>query len=107
MTAASKDDTLLLVDPDVDFLEWATRHLAAEKLRILRCDSAQKAMKVVEKTEVGVVVAAMDMQPIGGIELLEHIQRTSSQTLVVLTAGFPTTGQIIEATQRGAHDVLR
>jgi len=26
---------------------------------------------------------------------------------VVLTAGFPTTGQIIEATQRGAHDVLR
>jgi DNA-binding NtrC family response regulator len=27
--------------------------------------------------------------------------------LVILTTGFPSTGQVIEATQRGAHDVMR
>ncbi len=101
------DDTLLLVDPDLDFLDWATRHLAADKLRILRCDNAANALKVVEKTEIGVIVAAMDMEPFGGMDLLDRVMRQSPQTLVVLTTGFPTTGQIIEATQRGAHDVLR
>ena len=49
----------------------------------------------------------MEMQPFDGMELLDRVLQNSPQTLVVLTAGFPTTGQIIEATQRGAHDVLR
>ena len=107
MADSSVEDTLLLVDPDLDFLDWATKHLAANNLRILRCDNAANAIKVVEKTPISVVVAAMDMEPFDGMELLGRILQHSPQTLVVLTAGFPTTGQIIEATQRGAHDVLR
>lgn len=107
MPEAPAEDTLLLVDPDLDFLEWATKHLAAKDLRILRCDNAANALKVIEKTEVAVVVAAMDMQPVDGMEFLGRALQQSPQTLVILTAGFPTTGQIIEATQRGAHDVLR
>lgn len=107
MAQTSTEDTLLLVDPDLDFLDWATKHLAAKDLRILRCDNAANAIKVVEKTPVAVVVAAMDMEPFDGMELLNRVMQQSPQTLVILTAGFPTTGQIIEATQRGAHDVLR
>ncbi len=107
MAETSKEETLLLVDPDLDFLEWATKHLAARNLRILRCDNADKALKVVAKTEIGVLVTAMEIQPFDGMELLARVVQQSPQTLVVLTAGFPTTGQIIEATQRGAHDVLR
>ncbi len=100
-------DTLLLVDPDLDFLDWATKHLSARNLQVLRCDNATNALKVIEKTPISVVVAAMELEPFDGMELLAHIAQQSPQTLVVLTAGFPTTGQIIEATQRGAHDVLR
>jgi DNA-binding NtrC family response regulator len=107
MADSSAEDTLLLVDPDLDFLDWATKHLTANNLRILRCDNAANAIKVVEKTPISVVVAAMDMEPFDGMELLGRILQHSPQTLVILTAGFPTTGQIIEATQRGAHDVLR
>jgi len=101
------EDTLLLVDPDLDFLDWATKHLSAKNLRVLRCDNAANAIKVIEKTPVSVVVAAMDLEPFDGPELLGRIMQQSPQTLVILTAGFPTTSQIIEVTQRGAHDVLR
>jgi DNA-binding NtrC family response regulator len=107
MPDQSSEDTLLLVDPDLDFLDWATKHLSAKNLRVLRCDNAANAVKVIEKTPVSVVVAAMELEPFDGMELLGRILQQSPQTLVVLTAGFPTTGQIIEATQRGAHDVLR
>jgi DNA-binding NtrC family response regulator len=101
------EDTLLLVDPDLDFLDWSTKHLSAKNLRVLRCDNATNALKVIEKTPVSVVVAAMELEPFDGMELLGRIMQQSPGTLVILTAGFPTTGQIIEATQRGAHDVLR
>jgi DNA-binding NtrC family response regulator len=107
MLKLAPDDTLLLVDPDLDFLDWATKHLSAKNLRVLRCDNAANAVKVIAKTSVSVVVAAMELEPFDGMELLGQILQQSPQTLVVLTAGFPTTGQIIEATQRGAHDVLR
>ncbi len=107
MPEISTEDTLLLVDPDLDFLEWATKHLTADNLRILRCDNAEKAIKVIEKTAVAVVVAAMEMEPFDGMEFLGRVVQQSPQTLVILTTGFPTTGQIIEATQHGAHDVLR
>jgi DNA-binding NtrC family response regulator len=107
MAENSAEDTLLLVDPDLDFLDWATKHLAATNLRILRCDNAANAIKVAEKTHIDVVVAAMEIEPFDGMELLGQILQQRPQALVILTAGFPTTSQIIEATQRGAHDVLR
>jgi DNA-binding NtrC family response regulator len=107
MAEAEYQETLLLVDPDLDFLDWATKHLAAKDLRILRCDDAGKALKVIEKTQVSVVVSAISIQPFDGLELLGRIRVQSPEALVILTAGFPTTGQIIEATQKGAHDVLR
>ena len=106
MSEALPEQTILIVDQDHDFLEWATKHLTANGLRILRCDNADNAVKVVEKTAVDVVVADIQLQPFDGLELLSRVRQTSPGTLVILTAGFPSTGQVIEATQRGAHDVL-
>ena len=107
MADTPPEQTILIVDQDHDFLEWATKHLAAKDLRILRCDHADKAVKVVEKTQVDLVVSDIQIQPFDGIELLSRIRQTSPNTLVILTTGFPSTGQVIEATQLGAHDVLR
>jgi DNA-binding NtrC family response regulator len=107
MADAPPEQTILLVDQDHDFLEWATKHLTANGLRILRCDNADNAVKVVEKTVVDVVVADIQIQPFDGLELLSRLRQTSPSTLVILTTGFPSTGQVIEATQRGAHDVMR
>lgn len=103
----TQGQTILLVDQDLDFLEWATKHLSAEGLNILRCDHADKASKVVNKTPVDLVIADLQLQPFDGLDLLARVRESSPQTLFILTAGFPSTGQVIEATQQGAHDVLR
>ncbi len=107
MAEAPPEQTILIVDQDHDFLEWATKHLTAKGVRILRCDNADNAVKVVEKTAVDLVVADIQLQPFDGLELMTRIRQTSPHTLVILTTGFPSTGQVIEATQRGAHDVMR
>lgn len=98
---------LLLVDQDLDYLEWATKHLAADGLKILRCDSADKAAQVIKKAPIDVVICDIKLGPFDGVELLKRIRAASPETLTILTAVSPTTSQIIEATQKGALDVLR
>ncbi len=100
-------DTLLIVDSDIDFLNWATKHLEAPDLRILRCDSSEKALKVITSTQVDLVLADFLVTPLDGLELLSKIRAHDAAIVTILLAGFPTTSQIIEATRLGARDVLR
>jgi DNA-binding NtrC family response regulator len=99
--------TLLLVDQDLDYLEWATKHLSADGLKILRCDCADKAAQVVRKAPIDVVICDLKLEPYDGVELLQRIRAASPETLTILTAVSPNTTQIIEAIQKGALDVLR
>lgn len=98
---------LLLVDQDLDYLEWATKHLAADGLKILRCDNAENADKVIKKASIDVVISDIKLEPFDGVELLQRTRAASPETITILTAVSPTTSQIIEATQKGALDVLR
>lgn len=107
MATATKEQTILLVDEDLDFLDWATKHLEAKGVKILRCDNSENAVKVADKTDLDLVISDIQVQPFDGLELLSRIRAKNSNAAVVLTAGFPTTSQIIEATRRGARDVLR
>ena len=67
MAEADFIDTLLLVDSDIDFLDWATKHLEAPGVRILRCDSSEKALKVIAGTRVDLVLADFLTKPLDGL----------------------------------------
>lgn len=107
MAPSRLEQTILLVDQDHDFLAWATKRLEAKGVRVLRCDDAEKAIKVVEKSQVDLVITDIQIGAFDGLELISRIRGINANALVVLTAGAPTTTQIIEATRRGARDVLR
>ena len=107
MATASKEQTILLVDEDLDFLDWATKHLEDGDLRILRCDNGENAVKVADKAKIDLVISDIQIKPFDGLELLSRIRAKNPNAAVILTAGFPSTSQIIEATRRGAQDVLR
>ncbi|WP_018970306.1 sigma-54-dependent transcriptional regulator [Rubritalea marina] len=104
---ATHERTLLLVDTDIDYLNWATKHLEADGIRILRVDNSDNALKVFEKASVDIVIADIAITPDDGISLLGQIKANHPDTVVIITAGFPGTAQIIKATQQGAHDILR
>lgn len=105
--ALQDERTLLLVDTDHDYLDWATKHLDAEGIRILRCDNASNAIKVCEKAAVDIVIADIVLQPMDGIELLGQLKAANPDIIVIITAAFPGTAQVIKASQQGAHDILR
>lgn len=102
-----EDRHFLLVDADHDYLNWAEKHLDAEGIRILKCDDAAKALKVAQKVDVELVIADLALQPFDGVDLLKQLKAHNPETLVILTSSFPNAAQIVQATQQGAHDILK
>jgi len=98
----------LVVDTDHDFLDWVSKHLEVEgEVKVLRCDNAQNAVKVIQKAEIDLVLANLILEPINGMELLRQIKSSNRDAVVILYTHSPSTAQIIDATQQGARDVLR
>jgi len=103
------DRHLLLIDPDHDYLDWAAKHLEAPDsgIHILKCDNAEKAILITKKVDVELIIASEALQPFDGLDLLKQLRVAKNNAVFILTAAFPSASQIIQATQQGAHDILK
>lgn len=105
--AMVKQQTILVVDRDSDFLDWAKNQLESAKIRVLVEDSADAAYKTFCLEEPELVMAETNLHPFTGLELLVKIRKHSPNALVVLMSAFGTTQSVIEAMKMGAFDFVR
>jgi DNA-binding NtrC family response regulator len=103
----AKQQTILVVDRDSDFLDWAKNQLEGPKIRVLVEDSADSAYKTFCMEEPELVMAETNLHPFTGLELLVKIRKHSPNSLVVLMSAFGTTQSVIEAMKMGAFDFVR
>ncbi len=103
---ASANQTLLVVDPEQDFLDWAVRHLAADDIEIVTFTDSDQALQFALQENPDLTLAEMHLQPHTGVELLRRIRQEDANAMVVLTTGFPSTSAVIEAMKLGAYDFL-
>ncbi len=103
----AKQQTILVVDRDSDFLDWARHQLQGPKIRVLVEESADAAYKTFCMEEPELVMAESNLHPFTGLELLVKIRKHSPNALVVLMSAFGTTQSVIEAMKMGAFDFVR
>lgn len=103
----AKTQTILLVDRETDFLEWAQNQLKSPQSRVLRETSADTAYKTFCMEEPDLVLAEMNLHPFTGLELLARIRKHSPNAMVIITSAFGTTQSVIEAMKMGAFDFVR
>ncbi len=96
-----------IVDPDADFLKWASNHLRAEGVEVATFTDAESALKYNAERRFDILLTELKIGPINGLELLRRVRGSDPNAMVLLTTGFPTTNQVIEAMKLGAHDFLR
>lgn len=99
--------TILLVDRETDFLEWAAHQLEAPGVRVLTADSADAAYKVFVQEGPDLVMAEMNLHPFTGLELLGRMRKHSPNAMVIIANAFGTNQNVIEAMKMGAFDVVR
>lgn len=102
-----KPQTILLVDRETDFLDWAQHQLKSPAARVLLETSADAAYKTFCMEEPELVLAEMNLHPFTGLELLARIRKHSPNAMVIITSAFGTTQSVIEAMKMGAFDFVR
>ncbi len=104
---AGSNQTILVVDPDPDFIVWARGHLSAPTVKVIGATSGEEALQFHEQSKADVVLSELRMQPMNGMQLLQKLRQSDPNAMVILTAGFPGTSAIIEAMKYGAYEFLR
>ncbi|MFV1994376.1 MAG: sigma-54-dependent transcriptional regulator, partial [Verrucomicrobiales bacterium] len=105
--AKKNEQTVLIVDPESDFLDWSKRHLAAPSIKIITEPDAERALKTFIAKKPELTLLEVHLAPFNGMELLRRIRQQDPGAMVVLTTGFPTTSAVIESMKLGAYDFLR
>ena len=99
--------TILLVDPETDFLEWAQHQLTTPTTTVFTAATADEAMKIYGKEEPDLVITETHLLPFSGMELLARIRQRDSNAMVILISAFGTTQSVIESMKLGAFDFIR
>jgi DNA-binding NtrC family response regulator len=103
----AKQQKILLVDRDTDFLDWARNQLQSTKTKVFVESSSDRGYKTFCLEEPDLVMAEMNLHPFSGMDLLAKIRKHSPNAMVILTSAFGTTQSVIEAMKMGAFDFVR
>jgi DNA-binding NtrC family response regulator len=99
--------TILLVDPETDFLEWAQNQLETPTTRVITSTTADEAYKICITENPDLLVSETHLMPFSGLELLARVRQRDSNAIVILMSAFGTTQSVIESMKLGAFDYLR
>ncbi len=99
--------TIVIADPESDFLEWAVNQLATPLTRVLIATRSDEAYKIYCSEKADLLIADTHLQPMSGLELLAKTRKHDSNAMVVLTSAFGTTQAVIESMKLGAFDFIR
>jgi DNA-binding NtrC family response regulator len=99
--------TILLVDPETDFLEWAQNQLETPTTRVVTSTTADEAYKIYISENPDLLISETHLMPFSGLELLARVRQRDSNAIVILMSAFGTTQSVIESMKLGAFDYLR
>jgi two-component system nitrogen regulation response regulator GlnG len=102
-----KIQTILVADPETDFLEWIHRQLATPSTRVITASTADDALKLYTREEPDLLICETHLTPFNGMDLLAKVRQRNPNAIVVLTSQFGTTQAVIESMRLGAFDFIR
>jgi DNA-binding NtrC family response regulator len=101
-----KQFSLLVVDDDKDFLKGIIRTLKKKfnTINIIGADSGQKAIDILKKNEIGVMLSDLRMPEISGYDLLIKGISLNPILCVIMITGYGTVENAVTALKNGAWD---
>lgn len=103
----SKAQLILLVDAEIDFLEWAQHQLETPTTRVLTATTAEEAFRIYTRESPDLLITDTHLTPFSGLELLVKARQHDPNAMVILTSAWGTTQTVIESMKLGAFDFIR
>jgi two-component system NtrC family response regulator len=99
-------ETVLIVDDEKNYLVVLSAFLSEEGYETLTADSGQRALEIVETTDLDLVLTDMKMPTMDGIELLKRIKEKVPDLPVVIMTAYGTVEKAVGAMQLGAFNFI-
>jgi two-component system response regulator HydG len=106
MSYADPASTLLVVDDSEATREVLQRNLAAAGYRVLTAPGVAEALKVLDGTQVDLVVTDLKMPGVSGMDLVRHVRENLRDTEVMMITGYATVEGAVQAVKIGAEEYL-
>jgi len=97
---------VLVVDDERDIRDGVERFLSRMGCRVLKAESAEAGLKVLETEQPWVVLLDLKMPGMDGLEALGIIKSRHPETMVIVITGFATVETAIQAMKTGAYDFI-
>jgi DNA-binding NtrC family response regulator len=99
-------EKVLLVDDEKDFLDIMSERMEARGMTVKTAESADQALKILEKESFDAIVMDFKMPGMDGIQALKNIKTQKPELQIILLTGYATVEKTVEAMKIGATDLL-
>ena len=99
-------ETILIIDDEPDWIDTCFDILSDEGYNILTTSCVKKAIEIIDKEIVDLVITDLVMPQINGIDLIKKIKSIDSSISVILMTSYPSIESAIPALKEGASDYL-
>lgn len=100
-------EIILLVDDEVETLIAVQKVLEKRGgFKVLAAESAEKALDILGKQHVSIVITDIRMPGMDGVSLLRNIKASHPDLPIIITTGYGSVETAVEALKEGADDYL-
>jgi DNA-binding NtrC family response regulator len=102
-----RTQTILIVDPETDFLEWAQHQLQTPSTRVITATTTDAGFQLFCRERPDLLIVETHIAPFSGTELLVKVRQRDPNATVIITSAYGTTQLVIESMKLGAFDFIR
>jgi two-component system NtrC family response regulator len=99
-------ETILIVDDEKNYLVVLEALLSPEGYEIMTADNARAALRLIEESDLDLVLTDMKMPGMNGMELLEECKRAKPEVPVIMMTAYGTIEMAVEAMKKRAYDYI-
>ena len=106
MVESAEQERILVVDDAPDTLEVLQRNLVSQGYQVFTAPGVAEALRLLEKTNVDLVITDLKMPGISGLDLVRHVRENLPETEVIMITGYASVPGAVEAVKSGAEEYL-
>jgi two-component system, NtrC family, response regulator len=99
-------ETILIVDDEKNYLVVLEALLSPEGYEIITTDNARSALRLIEESDLDLVLTDMKMPGVSGMELLEQCKKINPEVPVIIMTAYGTIEMAVEAMKKHAYDYI-
>jgi two-component system NtrC family response regulator len=99
-------ETILIVDDEKNYLVVLEALLRPEGYEIITADNARSALRLIEESDLDLVLTDMKMPGVSGMELMEQCKKINPEVPVIMMTAYGTIEMAVEAMKKHAYDYI-